>query len=163
MYYYINIFFLFSILGHFIESVFTTSYESGILVGYWTPIYGIGVCIILLINSFLKKKFKLSKWIYPIILFLVFSIVLALTELAGGYLIQFIFNRVFWNYKNHKFNIGLYTSLEMAFIWGIASLVVVYLLKPIIDFIVPKIPKFITWILSILFIVDILYKLSTLF
>lgn len=163
MYYYLNVFFIFSILGHFIESIFTTGYESGILVGYWTPIYGVGVTIILLINSFLKKKFNLSKWLYPIILFLSCAVILAIIELAGGYLIQFVFNRVFWNYKYHQFNIGLYTSLEMASVWGISSLVVVYLIKPIIDFIVPKIPKFITWILSILFITDILYKLSTLF
>ncbi len=58
--YYINYFFMFSILGHFLESFFYSSGDSGILLGYWTPIYGIGTIIILLINKFIDK-FKLNK------------------------------------------------------------------------------------------------------
>lgn len=160
MYYYLNAFFIFSIIGHFLESVLHPSYESGILNGYWTPIYGIGVVVILLINKVLKEKLKVSKYFYPFILFITCSIVLAIIELIGGHLIQFLFKRVFWNYKYQKFNIGIYTSLEMAIVWGIASIVTVYILKPIIDFVVPKIPKVITNILLILFITDILYKIS---
>lgn len=163
MYYYLNTFFIFSILGHFLESFFSTNYDSGILAGYWTPIYGIGVIIILILNSFLHKKINVPKLLYPFVLFICCGLCLAITEVIGGYLIQIVFNRVFWNYKNHHFNFGLYTSLEMALVWGFSSLVVVYLLKPIIDFIVRRIPKFITWILCGLFIIDVLYKLSTIF
>ncbi len=99
--YYINVFFIFSILGHLLESTLHPSYESGILYGYWTPIYGVGVVLILLINRFIKNKFKLSKWVYPIILFISCSLILAGIELIGGYLIQYIFKRVFWNYEYH--------------------------------------------------------------
>lgn len=163
MYYYFNTFFVFSILGYFLETLLHPNYESGILNGYWTPIYGIGVVIILLIDKLLRKKIKVNRFIYPIILFICCSIVLAVTEVIGGYLIQLIFKRIFWDYKYHKFNIGIYTSLEMATTWGITSIIVIYLLKSIINFIVPKIPKLITNILLILFITDILYKISTLF
>ena len=163
MYYYINTFFLFSILGHFLESFLNPNYDSGILTLYWTPIYGLGVVIILIIGRIIKKYINVSKWIYPLILFIISSIVLATLEVTGGYLIQEIFNRVFWNYKSHTFNIGLYTSIEMAIIWGISSLIVIYLIKPILDKFILKIPKFISWILIFLFIVDILYKLSTIF
>lgn len=116
MYYYINIFFLFSILGHFLETILFPSYNSGILIGYWTPIYGLGVLIILIIHNFLQKHIKVSNWIYPLILFLSCSIILSIIEMIGGYLIQFLFHKVFWNYKYHKFNFGLYTSLEMALV-----------------------------------------------
>ncbi len=68
MYYYINIFFLYSILGHIIETLFYTigSGESGILYGYWTPVYGIGAAIILLFyNLFLNKKYNgFKKYLY---------------------------------------------------------------------------------------------------
>ena len=50
---------MFSILGHFIESFFYSNGDSGILLGYWTPIYGVGTIIILLINNFIDK-FKLK-------------------------------------------------------------------------------------------------------
>ena len=48
MYYYLNYFFLFSIFGHFIEGFFYSDGDSGILNGYWTPIYGLGVVLIIL-------------------------------------------------------------------------------------------------------------------
>ena len=49
--YYINNFFMYSILGHMVETVFYTmgSGESGILYGYWTTIYGFGCVFILLV------------------------------------------------------------------------------------------------------------------
>ena len=163
MYYYINIFFLFSIIGHFIESTLYPNYNSGILVGYWTPIYGFGTILILIINNLLKKNLRVSKFIYPLILFISCGVILSFMEMIGGYLIQLIFNKVFWNYKYHKFNIGLYTSLEMALVWGLSSLGVVYLIKPIVDRFILKIPKFVSLILIFLFILDILYKISTIF
>lgn len=163
MYYYINTFFLFSILGHILETTLFPSYNSGILIGYWTPIYGLGIVLILIIHRFLQQHIKISKWVYPLILFLCCGIILSIIEMIGGYLIQFLFHQVFWNYKYHKFNIGLYTSLEMAFVWGSSSLGVVYLIKPIIDKWIIKIPKFVSWTLIFLFILDILYKISTVF
>ena len=157
--YYLNVFFLFSILGHFIESTFSKNFESGILYGYWTPVYGIGVCVILFIFYFLKKYIK-NKFLLSIILFFSCGIILSILEVIGGYLIEFLFHKVFWNYKNHHFPIGKYTSLDMAFVWGISSLLIIFVLKPVIDWSIKKVPKFITWILLFLFILDCLLKLS---
>ena len=53
--YYINYFFIMSIIGHFIESFFASNGDSGILFGYCTPIYGIGCIIILVINKCVNK------------------------------------------------------------------------------------------------------------
>lgn len=152
--YYINYFFIFSIIGHFIETVFAKS-KSGILFGYWTPVYGFGVVLILLIGKLIGKINLNKKLIMKILIAYVISmILLSLTELLGGYLIEFIFNKTFWNYKNHKFNIGPYISLEMANIWGISSIIVLYLLKPLIDKVIKYIPKTATYILIALFIID---------
>ncbi len=163
MYYYTNIFFLFSIIGHFLETIIHPSYDSGILVGYWTPVYGFGVVIILLIYEVIEEKIINRKWLRPILLVVISTIILSVMEMIGGYLIQMVFHRVFWNYNGHKFNIGLYTSLEMAGVWGIASLIIVYILRPILNLFINKIPKWITWVLVFLFILDILYKVSTIF
>lgn len=153
--YYLNYFFIFSILGHFIESFFYSSGNSGILYGYWTPIYGIGTIIILLINKFIDK-FKIKKVFKIFLLFLGSMIILSTIEVIGGYLIKWIFNQELWDYSNHKFNIGKYTSIEMSLIWGLSSILLIYFIKPIADKIISKIPKFFSYILIILMIIDLL-------
>ncbi len=158
MYYYLNYFFVFSVIGHAIESFFYSNGDSGIFLGYWTPIYGIGTVSILLIHKFIDN-FKLNKYLKVLTLFFSCSIILATIESIGGYLIKSVFNVELWNYTNHKFNIGRYTSLEMALLWGLSSILLIYFIKPLFDKIIVKIPKFITYIFIILFIIDIISTL----
>ena len=159
--YYINIFFIFSIIGHFIENFVYTHVDSGILYGPWTPIYGFGVLIILLINHILKKL-KINKYLYPVVLFTISAIFLSTLEYIGGILIENLYGRIFWDYSSEKFNIGKYTSLKMCLIWGISSILVIYLIKPLLDKIIKKTPKFITYILVFLFIIDIIFTIISL-
>lgn len=156
MIYYINYFFIYAIIGHIIESLFISNFTSGILYGWWTPIYGFGVVLILLIGNWINTFNLKGKLIWKIIItYILCMVILSLIELIGGYIIEFIFNVEFWNYENHKFHIGSYISLEMANIWGIASITVLYILKPITDKIVYKIPKWITYVLLFLILVDV--------
>lgn len=156
--YYLNYFIIFSILGHFLESFFYASGDSGIFLSYWTPIYGIGTVIILLINKWINK-FNISKVLKVLYLFLFSSIFLSTIEALGGYLIKWIFNVELWNYTNYRFNIGRYTALEMALIWGLSSILLIYFIKPINDKIVKHIPKIVTYIIIGLFIIDIIITL----
>ena len=156
--YYLNMFFTFSILGHFIENFFYHSKDSGILYGYWTPIYGLGVIIIITISNILAKK-KLKKQVYLLSLFFISAFILSLIELIGGYLIELIFHKVFWDYSNMPLNIGKYTSIPMSFTWGISSILFIYIIKPPMEIIIKKIPRYITYTLSILFLIDIIFTL----
>lgn len=153
--YYINYFFIFSIIGYFIETFIYSNGESGILFGWWTPIYGIGTILILMIHNYLDKHFKLNKITKIIALFLSTAIILSIIEAIGGYLIEFLFHTTFWDYSSYKFNIGKYAALEMALIWGLSSILVIYFIKPLIDKIISKIPKYFTYILIVLFILDL--------
>ena len=155
--YYLNYFFIFSIIGHIIESFIYYNGNSGILLGWWTPIYGIGVVIILLINN-LISKIKTNKIIRILILFITSAILLSIIEAIGGYLIEWIFNYSFWDYSDYKFNIGKYMALEMGIIWGLCS-IIVYFIKPFFDKIISKIPKYFTYILIILFILDLFFTI----
>ena len=156
--YYINYFFIMSFFGHFIESVFFSSNGSGILFSYWTPVYGIG-CIIILIIYKCVNKINMSRFCEFITLFFVSAITLASIEALGGYLIKNIFNKELWSYTNQKFNIGKYTSLEMAFIWGLSSIIFIYIIKPIFDKLIQKVPKFLSLVCISLFIIDIIATL----
>ena len=156
--YYINYFFIFSIIGHILETFIYYNGESGILFGPWTPVYGFGTVIILLIYNFLKNNTK-NKYSKIFLLFILSSIILTIIEAIGGYLIEYIFNITFWDYSYYKFHIGKYISLEMALIWGLCSILVVYFLKPLIDKIIGKIPKYLTYLLTVLIIIDLIYTI----
>lgn len=151
--YYLNYFFILSIVGHFLESFFYSSGDSGILLGYWTPIYGIGAIIILIVNKCINK-YKINDFLKVLLLFVFSSIILSATEVLGGYIIKWIFNKELWNYSSHRFNIGKYTSVEMALIWGLSSILLVCFIKPLIDKFINKIPKIITYIFIVLFLID---------
>lgn len=155
--YYLKNFFVFSILGHFLETFFYSGKDPGILTGYWTPIYGLGVCIIIFLNKIIKSKTKTkSKPLEFFLNFLIGFFVLSAMELLGGILIELIFNKTFWNYEHHLFPIFKYTSLEMSFVWGISSILFIYIIKPISEKIIPKIKNDLIIILLIIFITDLL-------
>lgn len=155
--YYINCFFLYSILGHIIETFFYTlgSGESGILYGYWTPIYGFGCVFILFIYYHLIRLRTFPKWIENILIFLTGTIFLTLLEYVAGNLIEWLFHTVFWSYENMPLHIGKYISIEMAFVWGICSFVLIRVIRPLFDYIESKIPSFLTWIFIVLFLLDV--------
>lgn len=159
--YYMNYFFIFSILGHLLESFVYSDGKSGILLGWWTPIYGVGVVIILLLNRFIFEKLKVNKFFKVLFVFLIGSVCLSIIEAIGGYLIEWIFHTTFWDYSYLKFHIGKYIALEMAAIWGLGSVLIIYFIKPIFDKIIRKIPKFFPYILSIIFILDLFLTIIT--
>lgn len=152
--YYLNYFFVFSILGHIVESFVYSDGQSGILYGWWTPIYGFGIIIILLLYKCIDKL-NIKEIKKGLVLFITSALILMILEFISGHLIELIFNVTFWDYSNLKLNIGKYTSIEMGLIWGIASIVFIYWLKPFLDKIISKIPKYFTYLLIIIFILDL--------
>lgn len=163
MYYYLNYFFIFSIFGHLLESIlfeiFDWNLESGFLYGCWTPVYGFGIVLIILVSNYLFKKLKLNKFLEIIIFTIVITLVLTFIEFIGGNLLELIFKKTFWNYSNHKYHFGKYIALDISLIWGLCSILFLYLIKPWMDKIVKKIPKWLTYIFIILFIVDLVFTL----
>lgn len=156
--YYINAFLIYSIIGFIIETTLKTFFfknmNNGIMYGPWIPVYGLGVVLIIFIMRLVFNRIKVKRGIKIFLVFLISMIVLTIIELLGGILIEEIFNKVFWDYSDLKFHLGHYIALEISLIWGIMSLVVIYLIKPIIDKIIKKIPSIITYLVLFIFIVD---------
>ena len=75
--YLLNCFFVYSILGYFLEMVFglfvSSHPESGILYGPWTPIYGIASVLIIIISDKLFKNLHLNRIVETIIVFFIIS------------------------------------------------------------------------------------------
>lgn len=156
--YYINIFLVYSIIGFIIETTLKTFFfkhmNNGILYGPWIPVYGLGSVLIIIIMRLVFNRFKVPRWLKIVLVFLISTIVLSLIELLGGILIEKIFNKVFWDYSDLKFNMGHYIALEISLIWGVMSLVVIYIIKPLVDKIIKKIPSVITYLVLVIFIID---------
>ena len=154
----INLFLTFSILGNIFERVvmyfIDKTYVSGFMNTIFTPIYGIAIILIIFIHNKINIKNKVIKLLTE---FIIFSIILSIIEGLGGILIELIFNKIYWNYDSYKFNIGKYMSLETSLIWGIISLITLYLIYPLYKKIEDKIPKLLTISLSIIFIINLIY------
>lgn len=155
----INIFLTYSILGFFYECIINFiqdgRFSSGFMYGPWTPIYGIGVLIILFIY---KKLSKYSKTKRLIIMSIISMIVLTILEYIIGNLIELIFHTSFWDYSNYKFNYGKFISLVSSLIWMSGSIIIIFIHKKLKKYI-KKIPNQITFILSIVFTIDLVLSI----
>ncbi len=156
--YYLNTFLLYSILGFLLETVrsflVNSKFTSGILYGPWTPIYGIGIVIVILISNYLFSHLHLSRWIETFITFVIITLILTLLEWLGGILIEKIFHTVFWDYSKEAFSIGKYISLSKSLMWGVGSIIFIYVLKPLLEGVIKHIPIPVTIILTLLMLSD---------
>lgn len=156
--YYINCFFVYSILGFFFEHcvylLMGHHGDSGILYGPWTPVYGVGILIIIAVSNFIFKNLHSTKLLQTFVIFITVIVLLTTIELLGGFLIEKIFKVTFWDYSNLKFHLGKYIALEVSFAWGFLSLLVVYVIKPFLDKFIVSIPPFLTFFCLILFMID---------
>ena len=158
--YYLNTFLLYSILGFLLETVrsffVNSKFTSGILYGPWTPIYGIGIVIVILISNYLFAHLHLSRWVETFITFVIITLILTLLEWIGGILIEKIFHTVFWDYSKEAFSIGKYISLSKSLMWGVGSIIFIYVLKPLLEGVIKHIPVPVTVILTLLMISDLI-------
>ena len=156
--YYLNCFFIYSILGHILETVTAlitgNGFKSGILNGWWTPVYGIGAVTILFVSEYLFKNLHMHRFWETVIMFFFFFLVLSTLEALGGVLIEKLFGTVFWDYSQQKFHIGHYISLEMTLVWGVASVIFIYIIHPLLKGLIKIIPVWLTILLIILFLMD---------
>ena len=162
LYYYLNNFLLFSFFGFLFENIMhlitAGSLTNNPFYGPWMPIYGFGVIIMIFLTRLVFNRVKLNRPLKIIILFLIVTIILTTLELIGGYLTEFVFHKSFWDYTDLKFNFGKYIALEVSLGWGVACLIFLYVVKPLTDKFIEKIPKFISIILLILIITDFIFS-----
>ena len=158
MFYYINIFFIFSMFGYIMECIFNFICKekpgSGILSLPWTPIYGFGSVLIELVHNFIQKKIYILGYQKAFLLSISMMIILTLIELIGGIFIEKVFHKTFWDYRKFRFNIGKYISLEVSLIWAFSSVILSYVVIPFLKPYILTIPEYITTTFIILFILD---------
>ena len=158
--YYLTIFFFYSILGYIMETslsfLMDDGFTSGILYGPWTPLYGFGALIIIFLSKKLFKNLHMNRIIETIIIFLIVTSILTLIEFISGNLIEKILNMVYWDYSDLLLHFGKYICLPISLIWGTLSIIFIYIINPLFRNIINKIPNYVTIIILICFIIDII-------
>ncbi len=162
----LNKFYLFSIIGFIFETllffILGIHNKSGFLYFWWTPFYGTGVLVIEGIYSLMLKKVD-NTTKRNILLFVIYFIVLSLLEFIGGFLLEAIHGYRLWSYEMVPLHIGKFISVPTSLVWTIFAFLYLYFIKECADKLIKKIPKGITVILSILFILDLYFTLRKLF
>ena len=141
-------FIVYSFLGWCCEVVFCTL-ESGSFVnrgflnGPYCPIYGFGmVGILVLLSPVFDQTF---------LLFLGATLITSTIELVGGWLLFKLFHARWWDYSRKPFNLGGYICAEFCLLWGLATLVVIKFVHPVVSLLVNHlIPGFLRWPLVLL-------------
>lgn len=96
----------------------------GFLSGPVCPIYGAGMCIVVLCLTPFSKSAG--------ILFVGSVILTSVLEFLTGFLLEKLYNEKWWDYSERKFNIKGYICLEFSLLWGVACVAAVKLVHSLI-------------------------------
>lgn len=105
----------------------------GFLCGPLCPIYGIGAILIIICLAPIAERL--------ILLFLSSVILTSLLELVTGFVLEKYFHTKWWDYSEYPMNIGGYVCLKFSLLWGIACVLLVRVIHPIISSVVERIPR----------------------
>lgn len=161
---YLKSFFIYSVLGYIIEILYgfligAKNPESGVLFGPWSLIYGFSCISLIFMYDKIVKYIKLNKLLKFIIVFILSGIIIMFLEFLGGIIIEFIYGFSFWDYSSYKYNIGKYTCIEVGIVWGLFGTFFIYVIKPLLDGFIKKLPFYIVFIGVALMIIDLIFRL----
>ena len=131
-------------------------YNRGMLHGPWLPVYGSGGLIALLICSRFRKN--------PVVELIVCVVLCGTIEYLAAYMLETNYGERWWSYDGYFLNIHGRVCAEGLIVFGIACMLVVYLIAPFFDFIVSKIPVKILRVIAlglfIVFQIDVVYSVG---
>lgn len=123
------LFLIYAFLGWCVEVVYA-ALESGQFVnrgflnGPLCPIYGFGVLLVIHILAPVQDNILL--------MFAGAVLITSAIELIGGFVLEKAFHHRWWDYSDMPFNIGGYICLRFSLAWGLACLLVVDRIHPLI-------------------------------
>ena len=122
----------------------------GAVSGPFCPIYGLGAAVVAVFFPELKGN--------PLFLFLGGMVVNTFVEYVTGRIMEMSLHKKWWDDSDQKFNLGGYVCLKTSVLWGICTVLMIYVLNPVFTGLVGLIPKLwgeiILWVLFGLLIVD---------
>lgn len=141
---------IYSIIGWIGEVIYCYIYDKkftnrGFLFGPFCPIYAFGALFIV----FMLSKYKNN----PFLIFSFGLIGCSIIEFTTSFLMEKIFNAKWWDYSKYNFHISGRICLINSLIFGIGSIIIIYLIQPMIDSIIESFDFIHLNILSTVFII----------
>lgn len=129
--------FIYAFLGWCTEVVYAGVNQGvfvnrGFLNGALCPIYGFGVLTVLLCLLPLRENL--------LILYAGSVLLTSLLELITGFLMEKLFHQRWWDYSDEPFNIGGYICLKFSLLWGLACVLIVDVIHPLIMHLLAFVP-----------------------
>ena len=157
--YYLFIFCISSVIGWLLEEIYVLLFKNkivnrGFLYVPYLPLYGFGAVLIIL----LLKKYKNNIYIV-----LPFSIIITeILEYFTGYFLYLIYHKKWWYYKGALLNINGFICLKSAIIFSFSSLILIYIIEPLLKKIYDnnyKTIRIITIVLSLIILFDFIFTI----
>lgn len=142
-------FFIYAFLGWCTEVVYKAAtagkfVNRGFLNGPVCPIYGFGVVLVIGALSPLSE--------HPLLVFAGGFVITTSLEWLTGFALEKLFHAKWWDYSGEPFQLGGYVCLKFSLLWGLACLLVMDVLHPMVEAFVALIPVFIGRIFLVLFL-----------
>ena len=130
-------FFLYVMIGWVYESTVESLYHRkfinrGSLKGPYIPIYGVGACVILLVALPFKDN--------GFLVFFSGLVCCTILEYFTGWLMETLFKKQFWDYSMLKLTYKNRISLLSSLVWGVMSLLMVYVIFPFMNWLCFAVP-----------------------
>ena len=130
-------FFVYGFLGWCTEVAFAAWKEHrfvnrGFLNGPICPVYGIGVTLVVHFLSPYRSNL--------IILYITSTILVTALEWLTGFILERVFHNKWWDYSNMPLNLNGYVCLLFSLIWGVACVLIVDFIHPVIHKLLLYIP-----------------------
>ena len=150
--------FLYEFIFYYFDSGMTTFYYRGGNFLPWINIYAIGAVMIFFLTYRKRKN--------PLYVFLVSMISTGILEYIGGWFMEHIMNTKCWDYTSEILsfgNINGYVCLRSVLIFGISSLLLIYIIVPLCFYLAKRMKKkhflILSYTLCAIFLFDELYNL----
>lgn len=125
------IFMIGSVIGYVVEMIVALvqngyiESRQGLLYGPFTPVYGIGIIVYYIFFNKIKTRDKK-------IVFLLSMLIGGITEYLCSFIQEKVFGTISWDYSEWLFNINGRTTLIHCTYWGIAGILYVSYIEPLI-------------------------------
>lgn len=149
-------FMFFAIVGYIAEVTYVYILDRkwinrGFLHGPYLPIYAFGsIFTIIFLNKYYED---------PLIVFFMGMIICSLLEYYTSHVMEKIFNRRWWDYSHHKYNINGRVSLTNTLLFGIGCIIIIYFLSPLITNWINSLNSVLKIVITIIFSLVILTDL----
>ena len=140
-------FFVYGFLGWCTEVAFAAWKEHrfvnrGFLNGPICPVYGIGLTLVVHFLSPYRSNL--------IILYITSTILVTALEWLTGFILERVFHNKWWDYSNVPLNLNGYVCLLFSLIWGVACVLIVDFIHPVIHKLLLYIPVIVGVIILII-------------